>query len=100
MKLTSLALLCLAAASILRCETSAACTLQNVNISRAMAEKVSIFNANGRFERAANPGEVLPGKVIACNAALGLVQIARADGLRVWIDPIDVRLPNILMKPR
>ena len=94
MKRTSLPLLCLAIASIIACETSLACTLQNANISRAMADKVSIFTASGKFERVVNPDEVLPGKVVACNVALGLVQIQLSNGQKVWIDPIDVKKPN------
>jgi hypothetical protein len=93
MKLNSLTLVCLTAASIIGCETSFACNLQDLDISRAMAEKVSIFTATGKFERSANASEVLPGRVVACNSALGLLQIARADGSRLWIDPIDVKLP-------
>ena len=94
MKLASFTLALLAAASALPCQASDACALQNLNISRAVAEKVSIFTPAGKFQRAANSREVLPAKVVACNKLLGLVQVVRADGSRVWIDPIEVRLPT------
>jgi hypothetical protein len=76
------------------CSTAFACSLQDLEISDAKSEKLGIFTENGKFERTTEPGKVLPARVVACNESLGLVLIAKADGSKVWIDPIEVRLPS------
>jgi hypothetical protein len=70
------------------------CALQGLEISQARSEKLAVFTAYGDYQYRVTAKNVLPGKIIDCASPLGLVLLESAEGIRVWVDPIDLALPS------